>query len=124
MELYYRLNVAGLRTWLKIKDGSVNERCEHVDHSIKMLEDQEVFRARDRAKNRQRKTAFGSSNYRQKPTNPAPSAPAKTLRAIQIQANDSGSDCVSDRSGGSDFDINSHLKIFVAANEDVTPKVE
>ncbi|OWY97793.1 hypothetical protein PHMEG_00031590, partial [Phytophthora megakarya] len=43
-----------------------------------------------------------------------PSAPAKKVREIQIQANDSGSD-----SG-----IDSHPRIFLAANEGVTPKVE
>ncbi|OWY98063.1 hypothetical protein PHMEG_00031267 [Phytophthora megakarya] len=88
-----------------IKDGNAKERREHVDHYIETLEDQdlaerltllrltdaddleEVLRVRDRAKNRQKKTAFGSSKYRQKPTNSIPSAPAKQVRAIQIQAN-------------------------------------
>ncbi|OWY97002.1 LOW QUALITY PROTEIN: hypothetical protein PHMEG_00032576 [Phytophthora megakarya] len=103
----YRLNVTGLRARLKIKDGSAKERREHVDHYIETLEDQnlaerltllrltdaddleEVLRARDRSS---KKTAFGSSKYRQKPTNTIPSAPPKQVRAIQIQANDSGSD--------------------------------
>ncbi|OWY92903.1 hypothetical protein PHMEG_00037891 [Phytophthora megakarya] len=77
-----RLNVAGLRARLKIKDGNAKERREHVDHYTETLEDQdlaerltllrlidaddleEVLRARDRAKNRQKKAAFGSSKYR------------------------------------------------------------
>ncbi|OWY94943.1 hypothetical protein PHMEG_00035189 [Phytophthora megakarya] len=122
LDYLYRLNVAGLRARLKIKDGNAKERCEPVDHYIETLEDQdlaerltllrltdaddleEVLQARDRAKNRQKKAAFGSSKYRQKPTNPTPSAQAKQVRAIQIQAKDSGSDSESDGSGGSDSD--------------------
>ncbi|OWY92486.1 hypothetical protein PHMEG_00038500 [Phytophthora megakarya] len=142
LDYLFRLNVAGLRARLKIKDGNAKELREHVDHYIETLEDQdlaerltllrltdaddleEVLRARDRAKNRQKKAAFGSSKYRQKPTNSTPSAPAKQVRAIQIQANDSRSDSESDGSGGSDSDVDSHRKIFLAANEDVTPKME
>ncbi|OWY93384.1 LOW QUALITY PROTEIN: hypothetical protein PHMEG_00037241, partial [Phytophthora megakarya] len=116
LDYLYRLNVAGLRVRLKIKDGNAKERREHVDHYIETLEDQdlaerltllrltdaddleEVLRARDPAKNRQKKAAFGSSKYRQKPTNSTPSAPAKQIRAIQIQAVDPGSDSESDGS--------------------------
>ncbi|OWY98377.1 hypothetical protein PHMEG_00030875 [Phytophthora megakarya] len=36
----YRLNVAGLRARLKIKDGSAKDRRGHVDHYIETLEDQ------------------------------------------------------------------------------------
>ncbi|POM63068.1 hypothetical protein PHPALM_27695, partial [Phytophthora palmivora] len=64
---------------LKIKDGNAKDRREHVDHYIETLEDQdladrltllrlsdaddleEVLRARERAKSRQKKAAFGSS---------------------------------------------------------------
>ncbi|OWZ00079.1 hypothetical protein PHMEG_00028813 [Phytophthora megakarya] len=134
LDYLYRLNVAGFRVKLKIKDGSAKERREHVDHYIKTLEDQDlaerlnllqltdaddledVLRARDRAKNRQKKAAFGSSKYRQKPTNTTPSAPAKQVSKLTIPE--------SDGSGGSDSDIDSHRRIFFAANEDVTPKVE
>ncbi|OWY92931.1 hypothetical protein PHMEG_00037851, partial [Phytophthora megakarya] len=125
LDYLYRLNVAGLRAGF-IKDGSAKER--HLAERLTLLrltdadDFEEVLRARDRAKNRQKKTAFGSSKYRQKPTNSTPSAPAKQVCAIQIQANDSESDSESDRSGGSDVD--SHCKIFLAASEDVTPKVE
>ncbi|OWY93509.1 hypothetical protein PHMEG_00037076, partial [Phytophthora megakarya] len=140
LDYLFRLNVAGLRARLKIKDGNAKERSEHVDHYIETLEDldlaerltslrltdaddlEEVLRARDRAKNRQKKAAFGSSKYRQKPPNSTSSAPAKQVRVIQIQANDSGSDNESDGSGGSDSDVDNHRKIFLAANEEVTPK--
>ncbi|OWZ04066.1 hypothetical protein PHMEG_00024099 [Phytophthora megakarya] len=101
-----------------MKDGNGKERREHVDHYIETLEDQ------DRAKNRQKKAAFGSNKYRQKPTNSTPSTPAKQVRAIQIQANDSESDSESDGSGRSDSDVDIHRKIVLAANEDVAPKAE
>ncbi|OWY95387.1 hypothetical protein PHMEG_00034620 [Phytophthora megakarya] len=64
---------------------------------------EEVLRARDRAKNRQKKDEFVSSKYWQKPTN---------------------STTESDGSGGSDSDMDSHRKIFLAANEEITPKME
>ncbi|OWY93275.1 hypothetical protein PHMEG_00037391, partial [Phytophthora megakarya] len=102
---YRQLNLAERLTLLRLTDADDLE---------------EVLRARDRAKNRQKKVAFGSSKYRQKASNPTPSAPAKQVRAIQIQGKDSGSD----GSGGSDSDVDSHRKIFLAANEDVTPKME
>ncbi|OWY98416.1 hypothetical protein PHMEG_00030829 [Phytophthora megakarya] len=139
---FYRLNVEGLRVRPKIKDGSAKERREHVDHYIEMLEDQdlaerltllrltgaddleEVLRARGRAKIRQKKAAFESSKYRKNPINTAPPAPAKQVRAIQIQANEFGSDSESDGSGGSGSDIDSDRRISLAANEDFTPKVE
>ncbi|OWZ01227.1 hypothetical protein PHMEG_00027429 [Phytophthora megakarya] len=38
LDYLYRLNVAGLRARLKIKDGSAKERREHVDHYIETLE--------------------------------------------------------------------------------------
>ncbi|OWY92595.1 hypothetical protein PHMEG_00038343, partial [Phytophthora megakarya] len=129
LDYLYRLNVAGLRARLKIKDGSAKDRREHVDHFIETLEDpdladrltllrlsdlEEVLRARDRAKSRQKKAAFGSGKFRQKASNAAPSAPAKQVRAIQIQAADSGSDS----------EMDSHRRIYLAANQEVTPKEE
>ncbi|OWY97356.1 hypothetical protein PHMEG_00032132 [Phytophthora megakarya] len=130
LDYLYRLNVAGLRARLKIKDVSTKDRREHVDHFIETLEDpdladrltllqlsdaddlEEVLRARDRAKSRQKKAAFGSGKFRQKASNAAPSAPAKQVRAIQIQATDSGSDS-SNGSDGSDSEM-----------DKVTPKEE
>ncbi|OWY92601.1 hypothetical protein PHMEG_00038331 [Phytophthora megakarya] len=100
----YQLNVAGLRARLKIKDGSTKDRRGHVDHFIEALEDrltllrlsdaevlEEVLRARGPAKPRQKKVTFGSGKFRQKASNAAPSTPTKQVRAIQIQAVDSGS---------------------------------
>ncbi|KAE9273787.1 hypothetical protein PF001_g27354 [Phytophthora fragariae] len=84
LEYLHRLNVAGLRARLKVKDGGAKERKEHVDHFIETLGDpeladklmllrlsdaddlEEVLRALDRAKSRQKKTTAGSSRYRQK----------------------------------------------------------
>ncbi|OWY92592.1 hypothetical protein PHMEG_00038348, partial [Phytophthora megakarya] len=111
---------AGLRVRLKIKDGNAKERREHVDHYIETLEDQDLVERLTLL----RLTDADDLEERQKPTNSTPSAPAKQVRAIQIQANDSGSDSESDGSGGSDSDVDSHRKIFLAANEEVTPKME
>ncbi|GMF38646.1 unnamed protein product [Phytophthora fragariaefolia] len=140
LEYLHRLNVAGLRARLKIKDGIPKEKREHVDHVIETLGDQELadrltllrlpdadeleelLRALDRAKNRPKKSAFGSNKFRQKaPANPAPAAAAKHVRAIQIQAPDYGSDdSGSDDSGSerSDSDCDEHRRIYTAANQD------
>ncbi|KAE9216936.1 hypothetical protein PF005_g8852 [Phytophthora fragariae] len=128
LEYLHRLNVAGLRARLKVKDGGTKERKEHVDHFIEKLGDveladrltllrlsnaddlEEVLRALDRAKNRQKKTTAGSSRYRQKAApSPAPAASAKQVHAIQIQAPDSESDSNSD---GSDSDREEHRRIY------------
>ncbi|POM63045.1 hypothetical protein PHPALM_27726, partial [Phytophthora palmivora] len=42
LDYLYRLNVAGLRAKLKIKDGNAKDRREHVDHYIETLEDQDL----------------------------------------------------------------------------------
>ncbi|OWZ00434.1 LOW QUALITY PROTEIN: hypothetical protein PHMEG_00028374 [Phytophthora megakarya] len=123
LDYLYCLNVAGLRARLKIKDGSVKDRREHVDHYIETLEDQDLAeRGPSRSGSRQESSEEGC--VRQKTTNTAPSAPVKQVRAIQIQASGSGTDSESDGSSGSDSDIDSHRRISLAANEDVTPKVE
>ncbi|POM72921.1 LOW QUALITY PROTEIN: Eukaryotic/viral aspartic protease, active site, partial [Phytophthora palmivora] len=126
----YRLNVAGLRAKLKIKDGNAKDRREHVDHYSETLEDQdladrltllrlsdaddleEVLRARELAKSRQKKAAFGSSTYRQKVTNPAPAATTKHVRAVQI------------RTVESDSDGDNHRRMYLATEEDCIPKAE
>ncbi|OWZ08022.1 hypothetical protein PHMEG_00019498 [Phytophthora megakarya] len=141
LDYLYRLNVAGLRARLMIKDGSTKDRRKHVDHFIETLEDpdladrltllrlsdadhlEEVLRARDRAKSRQKKAAFGSGKFRQKASNAASSDPAKQMRAIRIQAADSGSDS-SDGSDGSDSEMDSHRRIYLAANQEAAPKEE
>ncbi|OWZ10689.1 hypothetical protein PHMEG_00016423 [Phytophthora megakarya] len=185
----YRLNVAGLRARLKIKDVCAEDRREHVYHYIETLEDQALA---ERSPSRSGSSKESSAEsfvliWQVSPEDSqySPSAPAKQVRAIQIQANDSGSDSESvvkwiprnygrkligssevtgvlgsevptvnpdlrsrcpghsgkpdtassqilliplhhksDGSGGSDSDIDSHRRIFLAANGDVTPKVE
>ncbi|GMF61015.1 unnamed protein product [Phytophthora fragariaefolia] len=80
LEYLHRLNVAGLRTRLQIKDGPPDVRREHVEHSIETLDDrdladqlallripdadtlEEVLRSRQRAKSMQSKTVYGSIN--------------------------------------------------------------
>ncbi|POM60970.1 hypothetical protein PHPALM_30090, partial [Phytophthora palmivora] len=142
LDYLYRLNVAGLRAKLKVKDGNAKDRRKHVDHYIETLEDQdladrltllqladaddleEVIRARERAKSRQKKATFGSSKYRQKATNPAPAATTKHARAVQIRTVESESESGSDGSDGSDSDRDNHRRIYLAAEQDVTTKVE
>ncbi|KAG6611139.1 Eukaryotic/viral aspartic protease, active site [Phytophthora cinnamomi] len=140
LEYLHRLNVAGLRARLKIKDGGPKEKREHVDHFIETLGDQdladrltllrlpdadeleEVLRALDRAKNRMKKSAFGSSKYRQKASaTPAPAVPAKHVRAVQIQAPDSGSDSSSD---GFDSDGDDYRRIYMAGGGEPPPQAE
>ncbi|OWZ09801.1 LOW QUALITY PROTEIN: hypothetical protein PHMEG_00017437 [Phytophthora megakarya] len=122
----YRLNVAGLRARLKIKDVrriGANMWITSLKHpdgagrlTLLRLSDaddlEEVLRARDRAKRRWIKTAFGSGKFRQKASNAAPSAATKQVRAILIQAADPGSES----------EMDSHRWIYLAANLEVTPK--
>ncbi|POM61698.1 hypothetical protein PHPALM_29251 [Phytophthora palmivora] len=136
LDYLYRLNVAGLRAKLKIKDGNAKDRREHVDHYIETLEDQdladrltllrlsdaddleEVLRARERAKSRQKKAAFGSSKYRQKATNPAPAATTKHVRAsLDLSPDPTGSD-------GSDSDGDIHRRDVIPKAESGMEKVE
>ncbi|KAG6606579.1 Eukaryotic/viral aspartic protease, active site [Phytophthora cinnamomi] len=138
LEYLHRLNVAGLRA--RLKDGGPKEKREHVDHFIETLGDQdladrltllrlpdadeleEVLRALDRAKNRMKKSAFGSSKYRQKASaTPAPAVPAKHVRAVQIQAPDSGSDSSSD---GSDSDGDDYRRIYMGGGGEQPPQAE
>ncbi|POM58039.1 LOW QUALITY PROTEIN: Reverse transcriptase [Phytophthora palmivora] len=99
LEFLHRLNVAGMRAKLLIKDGPGATRRERVEHFIETLDDRELadqlallrltdaevleetLRARQRAKARQGKAHAGSNKFRQK-VGPAPqSAPSKTARA-------------------------------------------
>ncbi|KAE8909725.1 hypothetical protein PF002_g23205 [Phytophthora fragariae] len=137
LEYLHRLNVAGLRARLKVKDSGTKERKEHVDQFIETLGDpeladrltllrlsdaddlEEVLRALDRAKSRQKKSTAGSSRYRQKAApSSAPAASAKQVRAIQIQAPDTESDSNSD---GSDSDQDEHHRIYLAASDEHPP---
>ncbi|GMF21913.1 unnamed protein product [Phytophthora lilii] len=133
LEYLYRLNVAGLRARLKIKDGGSKERREHVDHChstgsgnsaadlatccgwICLVGVGRSSPCIERAKNRQKRSAFGSSKYRQKAPTPAPAAPAKHVRAIQAKTSDSGSDSGSD---GLDSDEDEHRRNVLAANRE------
>ncbi|KAE9027647.1 hypothetical protein PR001_g11925, partial [Phytophthora rubi] len=132
LEYLYRLNVAALRAKLKIKDGDSKTRREHVEHFIETLGDpdladrltllrlndvddlEEVLRARDRAKRKQKRSAFGSK-HRQKTSTPSPAAPAKqSVHAVQRSAPESGSDTGSDGSD-SEGDLR---RIYLASAED------
>ncbi|EGZ13103.1 hypothetical protein PHYSODRAFT_334907 [Phytophthora sojae] len=139
LEYLYRLNVAALRARLKIKDGDSKARREHVKHFIETLGDpeladqltllrladaedlEEVLRARERAKSRQQRSAFGSK-YRQKVPTSAPAAATKrAVRAVQIASQESGSDSGSDGSdSGSDgSDSEGDLRrVYLASAED------
>ncbi|OWY99505.1 LOW QUALITY PROTEIN: hypothetical protein PHMEG_00029478, partial [Phytophthora megakarya] len=134
LDYLYRLNVATLRAKLKIKNGNPKARREHVDHYVKTLGDpeladrltllrladvdelEEVLRARERAKSRQRRSAFGSK-FRQKAPASAPTAPARAaVRAIQTHDPSSESDGVSGSDGSdSEGDLR---RIFLAAAEE------
>ncbi|POM71791.1 Hypothetical protein PHPALM_11589 [Phytophthora palmivora] len=122
LDYLYRLNIAGLRAKLKIKDGNTKGRREHVNHYMETLDDQdladrltllwlsdaddleEVLRARERVKSRQKKPAFGSSKYRQKAANSARAATTKQVRAFQIRNSESESESRDNGSYGSDLD--------------------
>ncbi|POM64395.1 LOW QUALITY PROTEIN: Hypothetical protein PHPALM_20074, partial [Phytophthora palmivora] len=102
LEYLYRLDVAGLRTRLQIKDGPQEVRREHVEHFIETLDDrdltdhlallripdadtmEEALRSRQRAKARQSKAVYGSIKPRQKNNNAAaPSASTWAVRAVK-----------------------------------------
>uniref|UniRef100_H3GY21 Retrotransposon gag domain-containing protein n=1 Tax=Phytophthora ramorum TaxID=164328 RepID=H3GY21_PHYRM len=122
LEYLHRLNVAGLRAQLSIKDGSIEVRREHVDHFIETLDDrdlasqlallripdadtlEETLRSRQRAKARQGKTVYGSIKPKQKsPTGITPSANARAvraIRAIRATVNSSDSELETSRSEG------------------------
>uniref|UniRef100_H3H6F8 Retrotransposon gag domain-containing protein n=1 Tax=Phytophthora ramorum TaxID=164328 RepID=H3H6F8_PHYRM len=111
LEYLHRLNVAGLRAQLSIKDGSIEVRREHVDHFIETLDDrdlasqlallripdadtlEETLRSRQRAKARQGRTVYGSIKPKQKmPTGITPSANARAVRTVRTTANSSESE--------------------------------
>uniref|UniRef100_H3GGM9 Retrotransposon gag domain-containing protein n=1 Tax=Phytophthora ramorum TaxID=164328 RepID=H3GGM9_PHYRM len=119
LEYLHRLNVAGLRAQLSIKDGSIEVRREHVDHFIETLDDrdlasqlallripdaetlEETLRSRQRAKARQGKTVYGSIKPKQKsPTGITPSANARAVRAIRATVNSSDSELETSGSEG------------------------
>ncbi|KAE8976223.1 hypothetical protein PR002_g25372 [Phytophthora rubi] len=113
LEDLHRLNVAGLRARVQVKDGPSEVRREHVDHFIETLDDrdladqlallrvpdadtlEEVLRSRQRSKARQSKTVYGSVKPRQKP--PA-AAGARAVCAVQVYADSSESEIESEES--------------------------
>ncbi|GMF62248.1 unnamed protein product [Phytophthora fragariaefolia] len=108
LEYLHRLNVAGLRTRLQIKDGPQEVRRENVEHFIETLDNrdladqlallripdadilEEVLRSRQRAKSRQNKTVYGSIKPRQK--SPAAAAGTRAVRVVHVPEESSDSD--------------------------------
>ncbi|GMF45463.1 unnamed protein product [Phytophthora fragariaefolia] len=108
LEYIHRLNVAGLRTRLQIKDGPQEVKREHVEHFIETIHDrdladqlallripvadilEEVLRSRQRAKTRQSKTVYGSIKPRQK--SPAAAAGTRAVRAVHVPEDSSDSE--------------------------------
>ncbi|EGZ05295.1 hypothetical protein PHYSODRAFT_534315, partial [Phytophthora sojae] len=129
LEYLHRLNVAGLRTRLLVKDGPPDVRQEHVEHFIETLDyrdlaDQlallripdadtleEVLRSRQRAKARQSKTVYGSIKPRPKPQ---AAAGARAVRAIQVQSDSSDLDA-----GSSDSDEEGNLRRVYATSASI-----
>ncbi|KAE9177643.1 hypothetical protein PF004_g25716 [Phytophthora fragariae] len=115
LEYLHRLNVAGLRARIQVKDGPSEVRREHVDHFIETLDDrdladqlallripdadtlEEVLRSRQRSKSRQSKTVYGPVKPHQKPPI---AAGARAVRAVQVHADSSESEIESDESDG------------------------
>ncbi|POM81056.1 Hypothetical protein PHPALM_1028, partial [Phytophthora palmivora] len=119
LEYLYRLNVAGLRARLQIKDGSSEVRREHVEHFIETLDDrvladhlallripdadslEEALRSRQRAKARQSKAVYGSIKPRQK--NNSAAAPSFSTQAVRaVKAISDSSESEEDSSGSDD----------------------
>ncbi|GMG16447.1 unnamed protein product [Phytophthora fragariaefolia] len=107
LEYLHRLNVAGIRAQLKIKDGGSKERQVHVDHFIETLGDQELsnrltlLRLPDTDELEEVLRALERARTRQK--------------SVRIQAASSESDSGSDGSDESDSDEDHHRQIFLAA---------
>ncbi|KAE9076424.1 hypothetical protein PF010_g23907 [Phytophthora fragariae] len=121
-----------MRARLKIKDGDSKGRLEHVEHFIETLGDpdladqltllrladadqlEDVLRARERAKSRQKKSTV-PSKHRPKPAAPTPPAGHPTaVRAIQVAETRSeyGSD---PEDSGSDGEL---VRAYAAAASD------
>ncbi|ETI35939.1 hypothetical protein F443_17835 [Phytophthora nicotianae P1569] len=101
LEYLHRLNVAGLRAKLRVKSGSSDVRCEHVEYFIETLDDsdladqlallrisdddalEEGLRARQRVKNRQ---AASSDATKSAPTR-------KVQTVVTTNQPDSDSNC-------------------------------
>ncbi|ETP54559.1 hypothetical protein F442_00762 [Phytophthora nicotianae P10297] len=108
LEYLNRLNVAGLRARIQVKDGPSQVRREHVDHFIETLDDRdladhlallripdagaldEVLRSRQRAKARQIKSVYGSIKPRQK--HPNATVPTRAVKAVHAAETSSDSE--------------------------------
>ena len=135
LEYLYRLNVAGMRAKIPVKDGPPDARREHVEHFIGTLDNRELadqllllrlanadaleetLRAYQRGRSRQSKATMGSNKFRQKaitPPVPAPSKPARAVRVIRMESSSSESE--SDLSGS---EPDSELRqVYMAAKPD------
>jgi hypothetical protein len=137
LEYLHRLNVAGMRAKLPIKDGSPTARREHVEHFIETLDDRDLadqlallrladaetlegtLRARQRAMARQGKAAAGSNKFRQKAPpgqSTVPSKTARAVRAVQASHGDGESGSESEISGSEDDQP--QTKVYLAAAAD------
>ncbi|POM81328.1 Hypothetical protein PHPALM_712 [Phytophthora palmivora] len=129
LEYLHRLNVAGMRAKLQIKDGPGAMRREHVEHFIEKLDDRELadqlaccileetLSARQRAKARQGRAHTGSNKFRQK-VGPAPqSAPSKTARAVRIVHTAEGSSESESESSGSEPE-DEYRQVYLVASTD------
>ncbi|POM63172.1 hypothetical protein PHPALM_27563, partial [Phytophthora palmivora] len=131
LEYLYRLNVAGLRARLQIKDGPSEVRREHVEHFIETLDDrdladhlallripdadtlEEALRSRQRAKARQSKAVYGSIKPRHKNSSAAaPFASTRAVRAVKAISDSSESE---EDSSGSDGEAGLR-RVYLAAS--------
>ena len=113
LEYLYRLNVAGLRAKIPVKDGTQSVRREHVEHFIHTLDDRDLvrqltmlrlsdadeledtLRALQRSENQQRKASMGPNKFRQRSaavSAPAASKPTRAVSAVYVDNNCNGSD--------------------------------
>ncbi|POM69128.1 Hypothetical protein PHPALM_14617 [Phytophthora palmivora] len=127
LEYLHRLNVAGLRERLQVKDGPEAIRQEHVEHFIETLDDRDLaaqmanadaledtLRARQLAKARQGKEHAGSNRFRQKAAMTLHAAPPKTARVVQaVRMTSDSSESESDSGGKRSED--EFRQIYIAA---------
>ncbi|OWZ12465.1 hypothetical protein PHMEG_00014366 [Phytophthora megakarya] len=86
LEYLHRLNVAGLRAKLQVKDGHLATHLADQPALLRLTDAEdlkETLRARQRPKARQGKTHAGSNKFRQKAVPEPPSASSKNARAVR-----------------------------------------
>ncbi|OWZ20640.1 hypothetical protein PHMEG_0004922 [Phytophthora megakarya] len=97
LEYLHRLNVAGMRARVKVKDGDAKARREHVEHFVETMGALELadqltllrLEDADQLEESRQKKSIGSNKYRTK--TPTPTKPA-AVHVVQVQVSDSGSD--------------------------------